>query len=294
MLETEDRPTGPDPTSRRRSPGRWLLVAAAAAVVAVGGTLLVAAGGDDENDQVDPATSTPTTAPAQDIMELEGFSALEPGLYSVDPDGDDTTPLRVTYQVAAEGWRPVVRRGRSSTDDDGHTVVEHHHGDEPGHATPVSGRHPARPARGPDRRRPRDRADPARAVRGDRTADRRDALRLPGKHLELTVPDLPVTGAGSLRQFADCLDGNLHSWIAPNNGVSFYGYTGEPGETEEFWILDVEGTRLVLVEEPCPFVAGSGHRRAGRHLRHDPHRSLTPQRSIASDAAGNAERSLLV
>ena len=33
-----------------------------------------------------------------------GFPDLEPGRYFVDPDGDDTTPLRVTYQVAAEGW----------------------------------------------------------------------------------------------------------------------------------------------------------------------------------------------
>ena len=65
LLETEDRPTGHEPVSpRRRSPGRWLLVAAAVAVVAVVGTLLVAAGGDDDEDQVDTATSTPTTARA--------------------------------------------------------------------------------------------------------------------------------------------------------------------------------------------------------------------------------------
>ena len=101
-------PPGPrtgDP--RRRSPGRWLLVAAAAAVVAVVGTLLVAAGGDDE-DPVDTAPPTAHAAPAQDVMEVEGasqgFPALEPGRYFVDPDGDDTTPLRVSYEVAAEGW----------------------------------------------------------------------------------------------------------------------------------------------------------------------------------------------
>ena len=28
-------------------------------------------------------------------------------------------------------------------------------------------------------------------------------------------------------------------------GDAFYGYTG-PGYTEEFWILDVEGTRLMI------------------------------------------------
>ena len=41
----------------------------------------------------------------------------------------------------------------------------------------------------------------------------------PGKHLELTVPD---------RGFADCGNGELHSWISPLNGGSFSGYDG-PG-----------------------------------------------------------------
>ena len=78
-------------------------------------------------------------------------------------------------------------------------------------------------------------------------------LGYPGKHLELTVPDLGFTGGGEA-QFADCLDGELHSWISPlndNGATSFSGYDG-PGETEEFWILDVEGTRLVLVKFDSP------------------------------------------
>ncbi|HEY5886668.1 MAG TPA: hypothetical protein VIT24_03020, partial [Acidimicrobiales bacterium] len=71
-----------------------------------------------------------------------------------------------------------------------------------------------------------------------------------GKHLELTVPDLRVTGAGQDTQFPDCVNGELHSWFAPTND-SFYAY-GEPGQTEEFWILDVEGTRLVLMKFGSP------------------------------------------
>jgi hypothetical protein len=39
------------------------------------------------------------------------------------------------------------------------------------------------------------------------------------------------------------------SWIAPHlvsgGGYAFYGYTA-PGATEEVWILDVEGSRLVI------------------------------------------------
>ena len=99
-----------------------------------------------------------------------------------------------------------------------------------------------------------------------------------GKHVELTVPsDQPMFGIaapaagrqwarddgvdpdgnilydfGGHGFFADCWDGELHSWFAPNYGDrSFSGYHW-PGQTEEFWILDVEGTRLVLVKYDSP------------------------------------------
>jgi hypothetical protein len=68
-----------------------------------------------------------------------------------------------------------------------------------------------------------------------------------GKYLALTVPDLRVEGQGDDRSFAQCVGGNLKSWIAPEAlGGAFYGYNGEPGRTEEFWILDIEGTRLMI------------------------------------------------
>ncbi len=72
-----------------------------------------------------------------------------------------------------------------------------------------------------------------------------------GKHLEWTVPDLPVGPEG----FTECAHGNLKSWVAfidtSEPGDAFYGYTG-PGYTEEFWILDVEGTRLMIAAERSP------------------------------------------
>ena len=74
----------------------------------------------------------------------------------------------------------------------------------------------------------------------------------PGIHLELTVPDLPVSGAGT---FTRCDEGNLKSWVAAIDagepGDAFYGYTG-PGYREEFWILDVEGTRLMIAAGRSP------------------------------------------
>ena len=70
-----------------------------------------------------------------------------------------------------------------------------------------------------------------------------------GKHLELTVPDLPVVGQGDDRRFAGCEEGTLKSWVGfvdrAEEGEAFYGYS-EPGHTEDFWILDIEGTRLMI------------------------------------------------
>jgi hypothetical protein len=43
---------------------------------------------------------------------------------------------------------------------------------------------------------------------------------------------------------------SLRSWMAPNLGPpgddTFFGYNAEPGRTEEFWILDVDGSRLMI------------------------------------------------
>ena len=243
MLETEDRPRGHEPMSPgRRSPGRWLLVAAAAAVVALVGTLLVVAGGDDE-DPLDTVTPVPTPAPAQDILDVpgitDGFPDLEPGRYVIDPDGDDTTPLRVTYDVAAEGWSGWF--GALKFADSGFTMLS---------ITTVTNlvsdgcldQTPLEPPVGPTV------DDLATALTQlapfEVTAPPTDVTLFGyrGKRLELTVPGQGLAG---------CLDGKAHSWIAPNNGVPFSGYDA-PGQTEEFWILDVQGTRLVLVKLDSP------------------------------------------
>ena len=56
---------------------------------------------------------------------------------------------------------------------------------------------------------------------------------------------MPVERSGDDLDFTPCIEGNLKSWISPTWGP-YHGYTG-PGYTEEFWILDVEGTRLMIV-----------------------------------------------
>jgi hypothetical protein len=73
-----------------------------------------------------------------------------------------------------------------------------------------------------------------------------------GKHLELTVPDLPTGHDG----FTGCIGGKLSSWVDSLYGDTFDGYTG-PGSREEFWILDVAGTRLVIAAERSPGLPSS-------------------------------------
>ena len=249
MLETEDRPAGHEPpTPGRRSPGRWLLVAAMIAVVAIVGALLVAAGDDDE-DQL-PATSIPTPEPAQNIVEAGG-GTLEPGRYFIDPDGDDTTPLRATVEVAFRGWEKFIPVVKNPPGFPGHTAV--HITTVPNLVTDGCLDHtPLDPPVGPTvddlanamtRLAPFEVTEPPTDV---------TAFGYTGKHLAWRVPpDLPENDAENFHDFATCVDGEVHSWISTNNEGSFYGYE-TAGHTEEFWILDVEGTRLVLIKDTTP------------------------------------------
>lgn len=74
-----------------------------------------------------------------------------------------------------------------------------------------------------------------------------------GTHLAIEVPEIEFRSAGkdSFEHWPDCTNKMLNSWIAPPLGFAFYGYT-EPGQVEEFWILDVEGKRLVIVANWFP------------------------------------------
>ena len=217
-----------------------------------------------------PASSTPsssdagTTAPSetapgpevQDIMELEGFAPLEPGTFSIDPDLDPSTPLRVVYEVPFEGWLMWI--GATKPADDGHVMVS---------ITTVTNlvsdgcrdHSWADPPVGPS-------VDDLAAALADLAPFRVtsppadvtiDGYR--GEHLELTVPDLPVKGEGDDRRFVGCKEGTLKSWVAAIDtepGDAFYGYNAEPGRTEEFWILDVDGTRLMIEANWSPASPG--------------------------------------
>ena len=203
-------------------------------------------------------TSTPSSAPAssstpsiQDVMKLAHFAPLEPGRYFIDPDGDDSTPVRVVYEIPSEGWIQWIGAGRCS--DAGCVGMS---------ITAVSnlvtdGCHDhswSDPAVGPSvddlvaalaNLAPFEVTSPAEDVIVDGYS---------GKHLEWTVPDLPMEGTGDDIRFSGCADGHLSSWAAfvdTEPGDAYYGYSG-PGDREEFWILDVEGTRLMIAAGHTP------------------------------------------
>lgn len=185
-------------------------------------------------------------------MARDYFSELELGTYFIDPDLDPSTSPRVGYDVAADGWAQWL--GAVKFAKDGHVGVS---------ITTVSNlvRHDCRDHSRPDPPVGPTVDDLATAL-ADLAPSRVTApptditiYGYRGKHLELTVPDLPMTGRGDDRRFAGCVGGQLKSWVdplsQPYEGDAFYGYSG-PGFTEEFWILDVDGSRLMIAAERSP------------------------------------------
>jgi hypothetical protein len=70
-------------------------------------------------------------------------------------------------------------------------------------------------------------------------------------HLELTVPDLAFERSDHGNTFTDCTDGELWSWIGAPLSFAYHGYS-HPGQVEEFWLLDVDGQRLMIVAGTSP------------------------------------------
>jgi hypothetical protein len=223
---------------RRRSTQRKIgAFALVAAIVAIGIVAAIAALGS--NGTRSPASQPSPTPTVQDVMKLEGFAPLKPGTYFIDPDRDPATPLRVVYDIPVEGWSQWI--GAVKFTGNGHlgvsiTTVTNmvRHG--------CSDHSPADPPVGPS-------VDDLTTALADLapfrvTSPPKDVTihGYSGKHLELTVPD------------AGCTAGSLESWMSANLGPpgdnAFSGYN--LGGTEEFWILDVDGTRLVIEANWAP------------------------------------------
>lgn len=204
--------------------------------------------GDASSTTTPPATVADQTGEIQNMWDQPLLRPVEPGTYFIDPDLDPSTPLRVVYDIEREGWS--MWAGAAKFSGDGHAgmsittvdnlvtdgCTDHNHADPPIGSSvddlvnALASLAPFEVISPPD----------------DVTVYGYD-----GKHLHLTVPDLPVEPTGDGVRFSECKAGQLKSWVAPFDTPpddAFYGYTG-PGYTEEFWILDVEGTRLMIAAE---------------------------------------------
>jgi hypothetical protein len=196
-----------------------------------------------------PTATVAPTAAVEEVMKLGPLATLEPGTYFIDPDGDPATSLRVFYEIAAEGWQGWI--GAAKFSDAGNvgisiTTVSNlvsqgctdHSWQEPPVGSTVADLTTALVALAPF-----EITSPPSDV---------TAFGYQGKHLSWKVPDLPVHPSLTEHAFTKCIDGDLKSWVAfidtGEPGDAFYGYTG-PAYSEDFWILDVDGTRLMIAAE---------------------------------------------
>jgi hypothetical protein len=196
------------------------------------------------------ATDSPaaTDDTSEDVMSLGHFSALQPGSYFIDPDGDPSTSLRVIFEVAAGGWESWI--GAAKFSDAGHVGVsittvtnvvtdgcENH-----GWADPPVGPSVDDLATALAELEPFELTSAPADV---------SAYGYSGKHLAWEVPaDVPFANG----TFTSCEGSQLMSWVAfidTSDRDAFYGYA-KPGYVEEFWILDVAGTRLMIAAEQSP------------------------------------------
>lgn len=192
-----------------------------------------------------PSAALTTSAPAiRNIWDFQPLGPIRSGTYFIDPDLDPSTPLRVVYDVLDDGWSMWVGAAKFNGDG-GHVGVS---------ITTVnnlvtdgcSDHSWANPPVGPS-------VDDLTAALAalapfEVTSQPTDVTiyGYSGTHLAWTVPGMPTEGGGPV--FTGCAGRQLKSWVAPFDtepGDAFYGYTG-PGYSEEFWILDVEGTRLMI------------------------------------------------
>ena len=182
------------------------------------------------------STATAEASGPRDIASIGDFAPLDPGVYYIEPvAADGSTPLRVLYTIPAEGWSSMIGGFKPGGSRD-QTVqinialvtnlVAEGCTDHSAQSPPV----------GPTV------ADLATALSElapfeliEEPADVTMA-GYSGKHLVWTVPDALVE--------SECQDGEVKSWISPSLSYAYYGYS--PGLIEEFWILDVEGKRLMI------------------------------------------------
>jgi hypothetical protein len=214
------------------------------------------------------ASSTSTTAVPADtttsvpsVFDAGRFGELDPVRYWVDPDDDVATPMQVFFTVPGEGWSAWTGAFKDEVEDTNGVVGDLLHLRR---YVGVSITVVSNLVR--DACLDHTEADPPVGASVDDLADALvnlepfvvttppedvTAFGYDGVHLELTVPDLVYEPQGEEFFWPECNDGLLKNWIAPILSFAFWGYTS-PGQIEEYWILDVEGTRLMIAANRSP------------------------------------------
>ena len=190
---------------------------------------------------------TPTSTAVQDIYDVPNFAPLEVGTYTIDPDKDPSTPLHVLYTIPAEGWGQWI--GALKGEEGANRAVAVSITNVTNLVVDGCSNHGAAdPPVGPG---VDDLASALVNLAPFRVKDPPTDVTLAGyagKHLSLILPDVAHEFRAGNTYFTGCTNGEIWSWKAPNISDAFYGYFG-PGQVEEFWILDVEGSRLVIIGE---------------------------------------------
>ena len=182
------------------------------------------------------------------VLDLSDFTPLDAGTtYFVDPDFDVATPLRVVFTVPAPGWSSWSGTFKDEDPLVGISIVEVTNLTEDACRNPASADPPIGPtvanlARALTKLYPFEVVEPSTEV---------TRWGYSGKHLKVRVSDeLAVELRDGEPYFTDCLGGHLQTWKARVLSFAFRGYG--PDFTEEYWILDVEGTRLVVASNVGP------------------------------------------
>ena len=191
---------------------------------------------------------SPTAVPAPtypaNVTDVPDFSPLEVETYFVEPVATD---MQVFYTIPAEGWMSWVGAFKFGSETDppnsvvGFGILNVTNVVEDG----CTGHVAAVPPVGPTV------DDMATALAGLSpfvlTKPPRDVTvdGFSGKHLQLTVPDLELGGSGDDTEFSNCTDGELWSYIGKPLSFANHAYS-HPGQSEEIWLLDVDGTRVMI------------------------------------------------
>jgi hypothetical protein len=172
-------------------------------------------------------STTSTTEPdGPQPMNVDEFVDVEPGTYFVDPDGDESTPLRVVYDVRAEGWTSWA--GAVKQHPTGHTMLNITAVDnlatqaceDPSPRAPPVGPTVDDLATALSQLAPFELTEPPTDV---------TLLGHQGKHLKLTVPNLELRGTTASTRTASAGTSTPGSSTTPAKPSS--GTTQSPGGT---------------------------------------------------------------